>query len=116
MEQRIHVQPTGAGTVTQEVKDTLKPAHKLVKQSIIVLVYFVNEFVELVFVTGTEINESLDSLVGICGDFLPLTSLNCFDRVVYKYCKIGDTAVDIGRFVDADKRLIEDCEQVPEKL
>jgi hypothetical protein len=35
-------------------------------------VHFVDELVEIVFVTGTEVDEGLDCLVGVCRDILLL--------------------------------------------
>ena len=45
---------------------------------------FVDEFVEVVLVTGTEVNEGLNRLVRVRGDILSLASFDDLDCVVYE--------------------------------
>jgi hypothetical protein len=47
-----------------------------------VLVYFMYELVEVVFVTGAQVDEGLYCLVRVCGDLLSLTGFDCLDGVV----------------------------------
>lgn len=76
----------------------------------------VHELVEIVFVTGAEVDESLDSLVRICGDLLTLAGFDSLDRVVNEYGEVCDAVVDICRLVHAHKRFVEDGEEVTEEL
>jgi hypothetical protein len=57
---------------------------------------FVDEFVEIVFVAGTEVDEGLDSLVGIGGDILALGSVYNGDGIVGEGGEVGDAAIDVG--------------------
>ena len=77
---------------------------------------FVYEFVEVVFVAGAEVDEGLDSLVGISGDVLPLGALDRAEHVTGEGRKVCDAVVDVGGFVDADEGLVEDGEEVAEEL
>ena len=64
LEQGVHVQlVTTCRSMAQEVKNTFEPAHQLVEESIIVLVHFVDELVEIVLMAGAEVNEGLDCLI-----------------------------------------------------
>jgi hypothetical protein len=76
---------------------------------------FVDEFVEVVFVAGTEVNERLDGLVGIGRNVLTLGTINDGDGVVGESGEVGDAVVYVGGFVDADERVGEDCEEVAEE-
>lgn len=65
-EECIHVElTTTSRTMAQEVQDALQPAHKLVKKTVVVLVHFVNELVEIVLMTGAQIDKRLNGLVGV---------------------------------------------------
>ena len=77
---------------------------------------FVDELVEVVLVTRTEIDEGLDGLVGIRRNFLPLTGFDSPDRIVDEHGEIGDAVVDICRFVHTNEGLIEDGEEISEEL
>lgn len=78
--------------------------------------YFVDEFVEVVFVTGAEVDERLDGLVGVCGDILALRALDDSEHVIGEDGKICDAVVDIRGFIDTDERFIEDCKEIAEEL
>lgn len=69
-----------------------------------------DEFVEALLVAGAEVDESLDGLVGVCGDVLGAGALDYGDGVVGEVGKVGDAVVYVGGFVDADEGLVEDCE------
>ena len=77
---------------------------------------FVHEFVEVVFVAGAEVDEGLDSLVGVGGDVLPLGALDRAKHVTGEGREVGDAVVDVGGFVDADEGFVEDGEEVAEEL
>lgn len=47
---------------------------------------------------------------------MALCALEYAKHVVGERGKVGHAIVDVGRFVDADKRLVEDCEQIAEQL
>lgn len=79
-------------------------------------VHLVNELVEIVLVTGAEIDEGLDGLVRVGGDVLALGRGEDGEHVVEKGGEVGDGVVDVGGFVDADERLVEDGEKVAEEL
>lgn len=76
----------------------------------------VHEFVEVVLVAGAEVDEGLDSLIGVGRDVLPLGGLDNFDGVIDEHGEVGDAAVDICGFVDANEGFVEDCEEVAEEL
>lgn len=63
---------------------------------------FVYKLVETVLVTGTEINECLDCLIGVRRGILALGEFNDGNGIVCKFSEVGDTAIDVGRFIDAD--------------
>jgi hypothetical protein len=63
---------------------------------------FMYKLVETVLVAGAEVNECLDCLIGVSGDILALREFNDGDGIICKFSEVGDTVVDIGRFVDAD--------------
>ncbi len=75
-----------------------------------------DEFVEIILMPSTKIDEGLDRLVWIGGDVLTLSGGEDGERVVREGSEIGDGAVDIGRFVDANKRFVEDGEEVAEEV
>jgi hypothetical protein len=56
----------------------------LIKETVVVLVYFVDKLVEVVFVTSTQVDEGLYCLVRVCGDLLPLAGFDRLDGVVSK--------------------------------
>ena len=74
----------------------------------------VDEFVEIVLVTTAEVDECLDRLVGIGGHVLPLSHGQHGEHVVGKDGEVGDAVVDIGRFINADQRFIENGEEIAE--
>ena len=77
--------------------------------------HLVDELVEVIFVSCAQVDEGLHCLVGICGNFLTLASLDCLDGIIDEHREICDAVVDIGRLVDAHKRLVEDGEKVAEQ-
>lgn len=79
-------------------------------------VYFVDEFVKVVFVTSAEVNESLNSLIGVGGDILALCALDHSKHVISKGSKVGHAVIDIGGFINTDERFVEDCKEIAEKL
>ena len=56
-------------------------AHKCVEKPVIVFMHLVHEFVKIIFVSGAEIYESLDGLVGICAEALTLCFFDRLDGV-----------------------------------
>src|SRR2546421_10754995 len=78
--------------------------------------HLVNEFVEVILVPGTEIDEALHRLVWVSRDVLTLSLLDNGDGIVGEGREIRDTAVHVGGFVNADKRFVKDSEEVTEKL
>ena len=79
-------------------------------------VNFVDKFVEVVLVACTEVDESLNGLVGVGGDVLTLEGGEDGECVVCKGGKVGDGVVDVGRFVYADEGFVEDCEEITEEV
>jgi hypothetical protein len=93
-----------------------------------VCVHFVDEFVEVMFVALAEIDEGLYCLVWVGGDVLLAAFVDdlvfisrdlrakeggtYMDHVIDEYCEVGYRVVDVCRLVDANKRLIEDREEV----
>ena len=77
-------------------------------------VYFVYEFVEIVFVSRAKIDEGLNRLIWVCGDVLSLSFFDNNDHVVYEGGKVRYTAIDIGGLVYSDKGFVENCEKVTE--
>ena len=78
--------------------------------------YFVHEFVEVMFVALTQVDEGLDGLVGISRNILFATFVDHKDHVVDKDGEIGDTVVDVGGLVDSYQGLVKDCEEIFKKL
>lgn len=116
LKQGIHIQFPALGAVAQELEDAFEPAHQLAEKAVVVDVDFVDEFIEVVFVAGAEVDERLDRLVGIGGDVLALGALDGDEHVVGEGGKVGDAVVDVGGFVDADEGFVEDGEEVSEEL
>lgn len=52
--------------------------------------------VKVFLMTGAEVNEGLNGLVGVCGDVLPLSLLDNADHVVGEGGEVGYTIIDIG--------------------
>lgn len=77
---------------------------------------FVDEFIEVVFVAGAEVDEGLDRLVGVGGDVLALGALDGDEHVIGEGGEVGDAVVDVGGFVDAHEGFVEDGEEVSEEL
>lgn len=102
--------------MTEEVQDVLQPAHEGVEEAVVVQVDLVDEFVEAVLVAGAEVDEGLDSLVGVCGNVLALRALDNSDGVIGELGEVGYAAVNVCRLVDTDEGFVEDCEQVAEEL
>lgn len=102
--------------MSQEFQDPFDPCHERCKQSVIVHVNFVNEFVEVIFVAGTEVDEGLDGLIWVGGDVLALGGFDDFYGVVGELGEVGDGAIDVCGFVDADEGFVEDLEEVAEEF
>ena len=117
LEQSIHVKfAATARAVAQELEDALQPAHELIEKPVVVNVDFVYELVKVVFMARAQVDESLDGLIGVCGDFLTLAGFDGLDCVVDEYSEVSDAIVNICRLVYANERLVEDGEEVAEKL
>ena len=76
----------------------------------------VHKLVKVVLVSLAQVDKRLDRLIRVCGHVLPLTLVNDCNGVVGKLGEIRYRAVHICRLVNADKRFIEDGEQVSEQL
>lgn len=76
----------------------------------------VNESVEAFLMACTKINEGLDCLIGVSRYVLALGALEHAEHVVGEGGEVSDTIVHICGFVDTDKRLVENCEEVAEEL
>lgn len=74
------------------------------------VVYFVDEFIEIVFVAGAEVDEGLDGLIRVSGDVLSLAGFNDANHIINERGEICDAIVDICRLVDSDELFIENCE------
>lgn len=79
-------------------------------------VHFVYEFVEIILMARTKINEGLNRLVWVRRDVLTLSGGEDGEHVVGEGSEVGDGAVDIGGFVDADEGFVEDGEEVAEEV
>lgn len=79
-------------------------------------VHFVYEFVEIVLMASTKINEGLNCLIWIRRDVLTLSRGEDREHVVGEGSEVGDGAVDIGGFVDANEGFVEDGEEVAEEM
>ena len=112
----VHVEGTGAGALAQEGQDVLDPAHELVEEAVVVAVDLVDELVKVVLVAGAQVDEGLDGLVGVGGDVLALGGFDDGDGVVGEEGEVGDGGVDVGGFVHAYERFVEDGEEVAEEL
>lgn len=75
-----------------------------------------HEFVEVVLVSAAQVDEGLDGLVGVGGDVLALAGLEDAEHVVGEVGEVGDGGVDVGGFVDAHEGLVEDGEEIAEKV
>ena len=94
----------------EEFQDAFQPAHQLPEETIVVNVYFVHEFVEVVLVPCAEVDERLNGLIGIGGDILTLGFFDNDEHIVCKVREVRDAVVDIGGLVHADERFVEDGE------
>lgn len=133
-EEGVDIEFSGLGALAQELEDPFYPAHELREEAVVVRVDLVHEFVEVVFVSLTEVDEGLDCLVGVGGDILFAAFVdNLFssaiviskemvaegtycDHIVDEDSKVCNTVVDIRRLVNPNKRLIEDRKQISQKL
>lgn len=79
-------------------------------------VNFVDEFIEVVFMAGAEVDEGLDCLVRVGGDVLALGALDGDEHVVGEGGKVRDAVVDVGGFVDAHEGFVENGKEVAEEL
>ncbi len=111
----VHVQLTAtARPVAEKFENAFEPAHELIEKAVVVGMYFVDEFVQIIFVPGAEINESLHRLVGICRDVLTLSALYDSNSVVCEESEVGDAVVDVGGLVDSNEWFVEDGKEVAE--
>jgi hypothetical protein len=78
--------------------------------------HLVDELVEVVLVTGAQVNEGLYGLVGVCGHILALAGFDDFDGVVDEESEVGNGVVDVCGFINANEGFVEDCEEVAEEL
>ncbi len=76
----------------------------------------VNEFIEIVLVSTTQVNEGLNGLVGVCGHVLALSSGENRKHVIKEGGEVRNRIVDVGRLVDSDKQLVEDRKEIAEKV
>ena len=102
--------------MTKELEDPLNPSHKSGEETIIMDVDFVDKFIEVVLVAGTEVDKGLNGLVGVGGDVLTLEGSEDGEGVICEGGEIGDGVVDVGGFVDADEGFVENCEEVAEEV
>ena len=102
LKQSIHIQLPALGPLPQELQNPLKPTHELGEEPVVVDVDLVDEFVEIVLVARTEVDEGLDGLIWVGGDVLPLAAFDDAESVVGELGEVGYAAVDVGRLVDAD--------------
>jgi fumarate reductase subunit C len=73
--------------LAKEFEYPFYPAHELREETVVVRVDFVNEFVEVVFVSLAEVDESLDGLIGVCGNILFLAfvdDLGCISLDLFR--------------------------------
>ena len=77
---------------------------------------FVDEFVEVVLMASTQVDEGLDGLIWVCGDVLALSSGYDRDGVVGEGGEISHGGVDVCGFVDTDEGFIEYSEEVAEEM
>ncbi len=81
----VHIQLTAtARPMAEKFENAFEPAHELIEKAVVVSMYFVYEFVQIIFVPGAEINESLHRLVGIGGNVLALSALYDSNGVIGK--------------------------------
>lgn len=102
--------------MSQEFEDPFNPGHERGEEAIVVDVNFVDEFVQVVFVAGAEVNEGLDCLVWVGGDVLALGGFYHFYGVVGELGEVGYGTVDVCGFVDANEGFVEDLEEVAEEF
>ena len=88
--------------MSQKFKDSFYPAHELGKEAVVVGMYLMHEFVEVVFVALAKINKSLNSLVGVSRNVLFATFVHHHNHVIDEDGEVGDAVVDIGRLIDSD--------------
>ncbi len=75
-----------------------------------------HELVEVVLVPPAQVDEGLDGLVGVGGDVLALAGFEDAEHVVGEGGEVGDGGVNVGGFVDAHEGLVEDGEEIAEKV
>jgi hypothetical protein len=114
LDKRIHIQLSPTRALAKKVQYILQPSHQRAEEPIVVDMYLVHKFVKVVLVPSTQVDEALHSLIRISGDILPSCFLDHSDPVIGEDGKIRDAAVNIGGFVHAHKRLVEDTEEVAE--
>lgn len=76
----------------------------------------VNESVEAFLMTRAKVDEGLDCLIGVGRDVLTLSALEHAEHVVGEGGEVTDAIVDVGGFINPDKRLVEDCEEIAKEL
>lgn len=102
--------------MAQEFENAFQPAHELIKEPVVVVVNLVDELVEIVLVACAEVDECLNSLVGICRNLLSLAGFDGLDRVIDEYSEICDAVVNVCGLVNADERLVEDGKEIAEEV
>ena len=116
LEEGVHVQFPAGGAEAQEFEDVFEPGHERGEEPVVVDMYFVHEFVEVVFVPRAQVDEALHGLVWVRGDVLPLRGFEHAEHVVRKIGEVGHGGVDVGGFVYAHERFVEDGEEVAEEV
>lgn len=133
-EEGVDVELAGFGALAEEFQDAFYPAHELGEEAVVVGVDFVDEFVEVVFVSLAEVDEGLHGLVGVGGDILLAAFVNDLlsrlsvkytldrdreayrDHIIDEDCKVCDAVVHVCGLIHTNKRLVEDGEEISQKL
>lgn len=100
----------------QKLKNAFQPAHQLLEKAIIVDMNLMHKLIEILLMPRTEVDKRLYGLIGVGRYILALSSLHNRKHIIGENGKIGNTTVDIGRFVYSDQWFVEDGEKVSEKL
>jgi len=78
--------------------------------------HLVHKLVEIVLMSCAQVDKGLHGLIWVCGDVLALSGSYYGNGVVGKGSEVGNGGIDICGLVDANKRFVEDGEEVAEEM
>lgn len=78
--------------------------------------HLVHKLIEIILMSCAQVDKGLDSLIWVRRNVLALSGSYYGNGVVGKGSEVGNGGIDICGFVDANKRFVENGEEIPEEM